>query len=55
MANDTVVVEGITLLRFRVPEAAMANATENPANAAFYQFGPSGVLNLTLCLQGKER
>lgn len=41
--------QGVKLRKFRpARELLWANATERPANARFYQWGPSGLLNLTM-------
>ncbi|GBG32781.1 Sensory neuron membrane protein 1 [Hondaea fermentalgiana] len=50
---EAVVYKGIQMYRYRpVPELFM-NATERPANARYYQFGPRGFLgNLSMLEQG---
>jgi lysosome membrane protein 2 len=51
-ANDSIEVFGIKLLNFGLRTTDLDNATVNPANAGFYQYGPGGVINLTSCSQG---
>eukprot|EP01116_Phalansterium_solitarium_P006833 TRINITY_DN19228_c0_g1_i1.p1 TRINITY_DN19228_c0_g1~~TRINITY_DN19228_c0_g1_i1.p1 ORF type:complete len:523 (+),score=192.33 TRINITY_DN19228_c0_g1_i1:150-1718(+) len=51
-ANYTIEVEGITLWRFGLLVADFANVTYIPSNAAYYAFGPIGVLNLTSAQSG---
>jgi hypothetical protein len=41
-------------LRFQLAAHNFKNASEYPPNAAYYQFGPSGVANLTACSQGRD-
>ncbi|KJE93581.1 hypothetical protein CAOG_04346 [Capsaspora owczarzaki ATCC 30864] len=45
--HSDVSVEGIRLKRFTIDPMLLANSTVNPDNAAFYDFGPSGVLNMS--------
>jgi hypothetical protein len=45
-------VQGIELLGFGLPDSDMKNASEIPENSQWYQFGPSGTLNLTRCQGG---
>jgi lysosome membrane protein 2 len=40
-------IYGITLYRYSIPKEEMYNSSLNKANAKFYSFGLSGVLNLT--------
>lgn len=40
-------IYGINLFRFTMSPEMLLNSTLNPANAAFYQFGPSGVVNIS--------
>jgi len=45
-------VKGIYLLEFTLPPEGYLNATEYPANAAYYQFWQPGVGNMTACQKG---
>jgi len=47
--NTEVVVNGITLLRFTIPEWVLENSTVVPSNAQYYSFGPKGLFNITSC------
>jgi hypothetical protein len=38
---------GVDLYRFIIEPSAFQNATENPANADFFSFGATGIVNLT--------
>ena len=38
---------GVTLDRWQIPDAELANSTANPAHAQFFSDGPSGLVNLT--------
>jgi len=43
----TVTVKGIPLLTFTIDASVFQNATVNPANADYYQFGPRGFANIS--------
>jgi len=44
---DETEYRGFTCLRFALDNSALENATQNPAQAVFYQFAPSGLVNQT--------
>lgn len=49
---DTYVVQGVSLLKFALPEWALGNASVSPDEAAAYNIdGPSGLLNVAACEQ----
>jgi len=52
VASETLQVQGIQLYNFGLQDKDLENATLNPDNAAYFQFGPNGVINLTSCSQG---
>jgi len=52
VCNSSTIVEGITMLEFKLDKKSMENSTLVPSNAAFYQFGPSGVANLSATAAG---
>ena len=45
-------MKGIELINFKLPANGLMNATDNPSNAAYYQFGFDGVENATAPLNG---
>mmetsp|Transcript_11291 Transcript_11291/g.15628 ORF Transcript_11291/g.15628 Transcript_11291/m.15628 type:complete len:420 (+) Transcript_11291:59-1318(+) len=45
-------VKGIKVIEFTIPAEGYMNATEYPANAAYWQFWQPGVGNLTACEHG---
>ena len=49
--GETTSVKDIDLLRFRLQRSQLPNSTANPDNAAYYSFGPSGMINVTNCMQ----
>jgi len=44
---EEVQIHGVIMYRFNIPNSVAANASEVPQNAAYYQFGRSGVMNRT--------
>jgi hypothetical protein len=45
----SVKLHGIKLKQYTMAASALQNATANPANAAFFSLGPSGLVNVTRC------
>ena len=45
-------VGGVAALRYTVKHSEFISASINPANAKWYMYGPSGVLNVTRCSLG---
>ena len=37
----------VNIIRYQIPDYVLMNATQNPLNAGFYSFAPSGMMNLT--------
>jgi len=52
LSNSTETFKGILMNKFVVPSVGLQNSTVYPPNAAYYQFGKSGVSNLTSCQHG---
>jgi hypothetical protein len=52
MKSADVTVFGIPLYRFSLSHTILLNSTQNPANSAFFQYGPSGVVNISSPLSG---
>lgn len=50
--TSTVHKHDISLLEFQVDDSIFQNASTVPSNAAYYNFGRSGVINLTAVLNG---
>ncbi|XP_065176673.1 lysosome membrane protein 2-like isoform X2 [Sycon ciliatum] len=49
--TEDVKVDRITCRRYVLPESEMENATQNPEQAGWFAFGPSGLLNISF-IQG---
>jgi hypothetical protein len=52
MSNETVEEKGIKLYKFFIPVAAMQNSTAYPPNEPYFQYGETGVTNITSCTGG---
>eukprot|EP01117_Protostelium_nocturnum_P012466 TRINITY_DN459_c1_g1_i1.p1 TRINITY_DN459_c1_g1~~TRINITY_DN459_c1_g1_i1.p1 ORF type:complete len:497 (+),score=126.34 TRINITY_DN459_c1_g1_i1:1875-3365(+) len=50
--SENINVQGLDLIRFKIDPTVFDNSTTFPSNGAYWQFGPSGVGNLTNVFQG---
>uniref|UniRef100_A0A0G4I4Q2 Uncharacterized protein n=1 Tax=Chromera velia CCMP2878 TaxID=1169474 RepID=A0A0G4I4Q2_9ALVE len=48
-SEEGLVKDRVKTLNYRLAPTELMNAEEEPSNADFYAFGPSGLLNLTVC------